>query len=88
MSDFAKGISDLAGVIDRILGIDKIEQQTEEILKLMPSSSKGAGSAKCESCGAPASHVRAGYDVAPTDRGDERPYKEEWFCDECDPERP
>jgi ferredoxin len=77
MSDFAKGISDLAGVIDRILGIDKIEQQADRIVH---------EEMKCESCGAPGTHLRTGYDVCPTDRGDERRYKEEWYCDECDPQ--
>jgi hypothetical protein len=40
----------------------------------------------CEQCGELATHKRSGYDVTPTDRGDERRYAEEWVCDECDPE--
>lgn len=42
---------------------------------------------ECEQCGEQATHQRSGFDVCPTDRGDERRLIEEWVCDECDPER-
>ncbi len=40
----------------------------------------------CEHCGEnEATHARQGYDICPTDRGDEYRWICEWVCDECDP---
>jgi len=41
----------------------------------------------CDQCGENlATHARGGYDVTPTDRGDERRYIEDFLCDDCDKE--
>jgi hypothetical protein len=73
-------VANLEEIFDRILGIDKIEQQAEEIFMDERMI--------CESCGGRGTHLRCGYDVCPTDRGDERRYHEEWLCDHCDPQFP
>jgi len=39
----------------------------------------------CEHCGErEATHTRRGYDICPTDRGNEERLMEERVCDECD----